>query len=1043
MKRIAVITSLFFGICLLQAQDFHFAYDMGGTGSDFGRDIATDKSLYYADGSYYVTGTHTGTVDFDPSPGVQTRTSAGMQDVFIAKYDSAGNLLWVTDFGGSLNDVPNSISVYWNDVYVTGLFRGTVDFDPGFGSTTRTASGDADVFLVKFNGATGAFEWVVTFGGSATGNTEGGIGVEALSSGVYVTGTFEGTNINVNPNSAFPVYISSTGDQNIFMARYGHSNGIIWWAKSLGSTTLDDEGLGIVADNDHVYICGSFAGSSDFNPGVVGGTLTSVGGNDGFIASYTYTGTYRWAHRIGGPLNDEVNDIDMDINGHISVTGTVFGNVSYTGGGSFTTNAGSQDAFVAQLSDQGTFNWAHPLGGPGANDEGNTVAMTPCGEVYVGGKFCSTADFNPGTGTANLTGPACGFPNPDYSYFLASYDENGNYQWAEGGSATGGDSEILGIDLDLCNSLVATGGYSRMQDFDMTQGTYNLFPAGGTDAFVSKHFLPKIIVYNEDRRYLERAVNCANVHIGRDTIAFCLPGNGPHIFDMYNGANPSNTGPLPYITDDYTIIDATTQPGWAMGNIVIDGNGFSGTTYGLRFGGCDHGEALGLSVRRFSAHGIYAFDADHVTVRDCQVGGHVQDGIRFYNSAYGTVQSSVIGLNASANAADPNGRDGIATNGTSNHLQVGGTTAASSNYIGSNTRYGIYLRTDHCQVEGNGIGTNTLSSFGNGSHGIYIEGDDNQIGNASGNGTNYIAFNGGHGIEVFNSTNFDQNHFWGNAFYCNNQSAIEINVANQGIASPTISLADASGIYGTGVPGAYIEIYAPDSFCLSNACQGRYLLGSTNIDGSGNWGLSGSFNGGQQVLAIQTDANLNTSEFSNCVTIQTLLAQSHVHLTGTSEPTGTYLTWEYPSLQQSTLFQLERSTDTSHWELIQSITAETGAAWSELTDRAPAPGFYYYRVGMWLEDGQLLYSNVVGLVNSKQRIIQFYPNPASDFVQVNGYGNITHFSLTSMSGKIIFQKEKLASNQPINLKEIPNGIYVLTFHLDSKIYHQTLIINHQ
>lgn len=1032
MKRIAVITSLIFCICLLQAQDFHFAYKMGNTGSDLGRDIAVGK-FSSDNGDYFVTGTHTGTVDFDPSASVQTRTSAGMQDVFIAKYDSAGNLLWVTDFGGSLNDVPNAIVASSGYVYVTGLFRGTVDFDPGFGSASRTASGDTDIFLVKFHGTTGVFEWVVTMGGSGIGNSEAGIGLAIhTNAAIYLTGVFEGTNVNFNPNGT-PSYLSAIGDMNIFIAKYSPASGILQWAKSIGSTTLDDPGgKGIIADANNVYVCGSFAGSCDFNPGIVGGTISSTGGQDGFIASYTAGGTYRWARRIGGPLNDDVTDIAMDESENLAVTGAVFGNVTYTGG-SFTTSAGSQDILLASLTGNGTFLWAYPLGGPGANDIGYTVSKTDCGRIFVGGQFCSNADFNPGPGTAMLNGPACGFSPPAYSYFIASYDESGNYRWAKGGTSTGGNSLVRGLDIDICESLIATGSFSRTQDFDITPATQNLIPTGSTDAFVSKHFLNQITVSSDNRYYLAKAIICANNHKGRDSIVFCLPGSGPHVIDIGLGIG----GQLPFVEDDYTIINGMSQPGWTMGNIELDGDYYD---YGIRFDGCDHGEVIGLSIRNFSDHGIYAYNADHVTVRNCQVGDNGLDGIRFYNSAYGTVHGSIIGLNASATAADPNGRDGIATNGASDHLQVGGTTPDAMNYIAGNTRYGIYLRSDNCQVEGNGIGTNTLSAFGNGSHGIYISGDDNQVGNQNGNGTNYIAFNGGHGIEVLNSSNYVHNHFWENAFYCNSQSAIEINTANQGILPPTITLADASAIYGTGVPNGYVEIYAPDSFCLSNACQGRYFLGSANIDGAGNWSLGGSFTGGQQVLAIQTDANLNTSEFSNCVTIQTLLEAGALRLSGTSNPAGNQLLWEYNTLNQQAIFQVERSKDTSHWELIQSITAETGATWSQLTDRAPAPGFYYYRVGMRLEDGRMVYSNVVEVQQVATYDIRIYPNPAQGFFGIQTTEIIDRILINDISGRIVLEAVGLTPADKVDVSHLAPGMYMVRLKTQEREFALPLLL---
>ncbi len=1025
MKRTMLLLSwVAFSLIFAQAQELDFAFNIGNSGSEEGRAIASNEYRYFTTGGYYATGTLSGTVDFDPSPGVSTRSSAGMQDIYLASYDSAGNLNWVTDFGGSLNDVPNSISVYYNSIFITGLFRGTVDFDPGVGSTIRTASGDADIFLVKFDWG-GNFQWVVTMGGSSSVNTEAGIGVYASPTGPYVTGVFEGSFVDFNPNGSTS-YLQATGDQNIFIAKY-NTNGLLSWAQSVGSGILDDGGgTCITYDGNNIYVGGSFAGSCDFNPGTPGGVLTSAGGQDGFIASYTAGGTYRWAHRIGGPLHDEVNDIDIDKNGLIGITGSVFGNVSYTGG-SFTTNGGSQDALIAQLSDNGTFQWAYPLGGVGPNDVGYTIEMTDCGRIYVGGNFCGTADFDPGAGVANLTGPACGFPTPAYSYFLACYDEAGNYRWASGGTSSGGNSSVRGLCLGLCNNLVATGGFNRAQDFDISASTYTLAPAGNTDAFISKHFLPQITISTDDLRDFETAITCANIHKGRDSVIFCIPGSGPHIFDRAS----INSTPLPYITDDYTIIDATTQPGWTIGNIVIDGNGLLGTTYGLRFDGGDHGEALGLSVRRFSAHGIYAFNADHVAVRDCQVGGNGQDGIRFFNSAYGTVEGCIIGLSPTPNATDPNGRDGIATNGTADHTQIGGTTTATRNYIGGNARYGIYLQSNENQVEGNYIGYNLFFALGNGSDGIRISGDLNRIGGNSPNAANVIAFNTGQGIELTSASAYQQNHFWRNEYFCNGQEAIEINIANQAIAPPTITLADASAIYGTGVAGGSVEIYAPDSSgCSPNTCQGRFFLGSASIDGAGNWSLPGSFNGGQRVLALQTDGNLNTSEFSNCVVVQTLLAVGNIQLKGTPSSNSTHLSWEYPILNQPAIFRIERSPDTIHWKNINSITAETGAKWSELTDNAPAPGFMYYRVGMWLEDGNVVYSNVVGVQCIEKDNILIFPNPAQDYICLQTYMQVAHLRVIDIGGRLVLEKKHLISEKRIEISHLPKGIYQVKIGLD-------------
>ena len=95
-----------------------------------------------ASGNVYTTGYFQGTVDFDPGAGTFNLTSAGLQDIFISKLDAAGNFVWAKQLGGTLNDVGYSIALDTSgNVYTTGFFRDTVDFDPGAGTFNLTPAG--------------------------------------------------------------------------------------------------------------------------------------------------------------------------------------------------------------------------------------------------------------------------------------------------------------------------------------------------------------------------------------------------------------------------------------------------------------------------------------------------------------------------------------------------------------------------------------------------------------------------------------------------------------------------------------------------------------------------------------------------------------------------------------------------------------------------------------------------------------------------------------------------------------------------------------
>src|SRR5206468_2219017 len=153
-----------------------------------GSKIAVDGS-----GNVYVTGTFTGTVDFDPSPGGTTNlTSAGSgvkTDAFVVKLNATtGALVWAKQIGGaSAGFVVSGNAVDGTgNVYVTGQFNGTADFDPSPGGTTNlTAIGTNDIFVVKLD-TNGAFGWAARFGSSGI-NAGHGIALDE-SGNVYVTG---------------------------------------------------------------------------------------------------------------------------------------------------------------------------------------------------------------------------------------------------------------------------------------------------------------------------------------------------------------------------------------------------------------------------------------------------------------------------------------------------------------------------------------------------------------------------------------------------------------------------------------------------------------------------------------------------------------------------------------------------------------------------------------------------------------------------------------------------------------------------------------
>ncbi|KKT18493.1 MAG: hypothetical protein UW02_C0031G0012, partial [Candidatus Nomurabacteria bacterium GW2011_GWB1_43_7] len=176
--------------------NYVWAKGIGGSGSPTSESIALDNA-----GNIYTAGRFSAAADFDPGAGTANLTSAGGNDVFVAKYDSSGNYVWAKNMGGSSvsGDFAKHMTADGDgNVYTTGYFYGTADFDPGAGTANLTSAGNTDIFVSKLD-SSGNYVWAGRIGGTGYEN-----GIYAIyfdsSSNVYVTGNFSGT-IDFDPGA--------------------------------------------------------------------------------------------------------------------------------------------------------------------------------------------------------------------------------------------------------------------------------------------------------------------------------------------------------------------------------------------------------------------------------------------------------------------------------------------------------------------------------------------------------------------------------------------------------------------------------------------------------------------------------------------------------------------------------------------------------------------------------------------------------------------------------------------------------------------------
>ena len=151
-----------------QAMHYEWAKGIGGVKDAAGISIALDAA-----GNLYTTGFFADTVDFDPGSGVFNLIAVGIYDIFILKQDPQGNFLWAKSFGGSGDDRSSSIVLNGlGNIYATGFFSDTADFDPNVGIYPLISNGVSDIFVLKLNNM-GNLLWAKAMGSSYDDAGEG------------------------------------------------------------------------------------------------------------------------------------------------------------------------------------------------------------------------------------------------------------------------------------------------------------------------------------------------------------------------------------------------------------------------------------------------------------------------------------------------------------------------------------------------------------------------------------------------------------------------------------------------------------------------------------------------------------------------------------------------------------------------------------------------------------------------------------------------------------------------------------------------------
>lgn len=335
------------------------------------------------------------------------------------------------------------------NIYTTGGFSTTTDFDPDTSSYNVSSNGDLDVFVHKLDN-NGNFQWVKTYG-SQYGDRSTDIEVDEQGT-VFVTGHFNLT-VDFDPGTQ-TANKTSNGNRDIFIQCLD-SNGNLLWVETFGDIGSDTGTDLDLDDFNNLIVTGTFKGIIDFNPDTVGVFNLNSGSTSldrMFLLHLDVYGNFHWALTNGilGTLAEPDN----------------LGNIYWAG----------SYGIVSKYDSSGSEIWQRDIG----NTENTSLLVNDQMEVFIAGVFYGTSDAHPGISTEFLTSTGAS------DMFIEKLDADGDFLWVESipSSAPFSIAEIFVDDLE---NIYATGSF--YDSIDLAPGSSELIMNFTNDhhGFVAKY----------------------------------------------------------------------------------------------------------------------------------------------------------------------------------------------------------------------------------------------------------------------------------------------------------------------------------------------------------------------------------------------------------------------------------------------------------------------------------------------------------------------------------------------------------------------------
>ncbi len=448
----------------------------GGTADEYGYGCSTDPS-----GNVYLSGRSDSNGGTEiATTGSHQESSGGFSEAYLAKFDSKGQRLWGTYYGGSGAETSNACAAdVFGNVFMAGTTsssNGNVIATPGAHQQTYQGT-SADAFLVKFN-ANGIRQWG-TYYGSFGWDIAWGCATDA-SGNVFMTGETSSGLLIASSGGHQQVY--GGGSADAFLVKFD-SVGTRQWGTYYGGND-DEDGRGCATDaSGNVYMTGS-----TYNiPGSVIATTGShqqyFGGGslDAYLVKFNSSGVRQWGTYYGGYNYDYGYSCATDASGNVYLSGNTNGGSGtlIATPGSFQSSfvGGSTDAFLAKFNSGGVRQWGTYYGSYG-NDDGFSCSTDALGNVYLGGRTTSTGLMTSSGGFQQVYGGGT------YDAYVAKFSSSGSRPWATYYGTNGTDyGRACAADgfgsVFLVGETTSTTGLS-------SSGSHQESSGGLLDAFVVK-----------------------------------------------------------------------------------------------------------------------------------------------------------------------------------------------------------------------------------------------------------------------------------------------------------------------------------------------------------------------------------------------------------------------------------------------------------------------------------------------------------------------------------------------------------------------------